>query len=133
MPGRINKGLMSQRLTAILLVLLIGVLIVIGFLYWDKIFERPYVAVHLSNGDTYFGQLYRFPHFELRDVHVIQPVADAENPDQTSLQVVPLNLIAFWGPDKLQLNRAQIIFTAKIGKDSQVMNVIQKLKEVPAQ
>ncbi|MFH1694436.1 MAG: hypothetical protein ABH880_01630 [Patescibacteria group bacterium] len=133
MAKRIKNKLMSKKIVIILSVLFLGVLLVGGYLYADKILTKSYVAVHLTNGDTYFGQLDRFPKLQLGDVHVIQPVPDSENPGQTTLQVVPLNLIAFWGPDKLQINRDQVVFIAKIGEDSQVMQVIRRYKETPVQ
>ena len=115
----------------ILTTVLLIALIFLGIIYFDKVFERPYVAVHLTNGDTYFGQLYRFPKLQLGDVYVIQPTTDPGDSTNTILQVVPLNLIAFWGPDKLQLNRSQVVFIAKVGEDSQVMDVIRRSKEAP--
>ena len=129
---RIKKEKPTVRKSVFILttVLLIA-LIFLGIIYFDKVFERPYVAVHLTNGDTYFGQLYRFPKLQLGDVYVIQPTTDPGDSTNTILQVVPLNLIAFWGPDKLQLNRSQVVFIAKVGEDSQVMDVIRRSKEAP--
>jgi hypothetical protein len=132
MPKIKESGSIMKKVVLTLAVLLVLALVVLGFIYWDKIFGRSYVAVHLTNGDTYFGQLYRFPKLQLGDVHVIQPMADPNDSTKTILQVVPLNLVAFWGPDKLQLNRDQVIFIGKVGSDSQVMQVIKKSKEAAA-
>jgi hypothetical protein len=109
-------------------VLLLISLIAAGVFYFDAVAGHPYVAVQMTNGDMYFGRLYRFPKLQLGNVYVIQPMADQSDTTKTILQVVPLDSITFWGPDKLELNDEQIVFIAKVGENSQVMNAIQGIR-----
>ena len=112
----IGKG--KWKTTIIVAVLIVAALAVA--MYVAQTINKPYVAVLLTSGDLYIGQASYFPSFVLTDVHSLQAVPDPENPDQVLPQLVPLDL-SVWAPDKININRDEIVFTTSVGKDSQVM------------
>jgi len=89
--------------------------------------EGKLKGVVLDNGDLYFGRLSYFPRLTLHDAYTIQAIFDAEAPDQTGYQVVPLEN-SIWSPNKIFLNHDKIVFTGDVGEDSQVMQIINQQK-----
>ena len=113
-----------SKLNKILIFLVIVLLMALGVvLYRQKGgFENPYYAVYLSSGDVYFGKLRHFPELALTDVWFLKR---NENNSQ-----IPVSLSkftdAFWSPDdELRLNSDNVIWTAKLRDDSQVVQAIK--------
>ncbi len=129
-PRQQKRSPINRKIFFGLVVLLLITFAALGFVYYNQAFTRPYVAVHLTSGDIYFGQLYHFPRFQLGDVHVVQSMADPNDETQTILQIVPLKLVTPWSPDKLQLNRDQVISISEVEEESQVMDAIRESKTV---
>jgi len=118
-----------------IILIVIGALIVLGSIsvavlavykpdYIKSLFNKPYTAVYLSSGEMYIGKLSTFPDMTLTDAYLLQVVADTSNPSGKSLQLAPLK-DAIWSPTELHFNRDQVIFTAPVRDDSQV---VQKIK-----
>ena len=108
---------------AVAMTFTVVVLLLAGAYIW-RITPRPYSAVILASGDVYFGQLSYFPRLSLSDPYTLQTVADPNNPEQVTSQIVPLDLLV-WSPNKLFLNRDQVISISRVGEDSQVMQLIR--------
>lgn len=122
-----------SKLNKILLVLVVVLLVILAVvIYWQKVgFEKSYWAVYLNTGDLYFGQLSRFPRLALSDVWFLQRnVDDEENPFSLSkFERV------FWEPEnKIYINEKNIVWKAKLKKDSQFLNYIKNPQaQQPAQ
>jgi len=101
------------------------VALLLSGLYIWKITPRPYSAVVLTTGDVYFGKVSYFPMMTISDVYIIQATENPENPAQPSLQLLPLNTASVWAPEELVLNRDQVVSVSKIGKSSQLMELIE--------
>lgn len=113
-----------SKLNKILLVLVVVLFVsLLAVVYWQRVgFERNYYAVYLSTGDLYFGQLSYSPKLSLQNAYLLQ-----RNPND---QQNPLSLQkfenAFWGPqDKIYINDDNIIWKAKLKKDSQVVQYMK--------
>ncbi|MBN2197714.1 hypothetical protein JW698_00740 [Candidatus Wolfebacteria bacterium] len=110
-----------SKLNKILLVVVIVLLIALaGVFYWQKEgFQKSYWAVYLNTGDFYFGKISRFPKLSLTDVWFLQRnVQDEENP----LSLARFDQV-FWTPEnKVYLNNENVIWKAKLKKDSDIVN-----------
>ncbi|KKQ41487.1 MAG: hypothetical protein US60_C0038G0013 [Microgenomates group bacterium GW2011_GWC1_37_8] len=126
MAEKKNKKL--GTLPTVLLILLAVVLLFAGAYIW-KITPRPYSAVVLTNGDIYFGQVSYFPKFSLTNAYILQIASDPNNPEQAVPQIVPTDLL-LWAPEKLVLNRDQVLSISEVGEDSQVMELIRSRSAV---
>ena len=85
-------------------------------------FGNSYYAVYFTSGDLYFGKLNYFPRPALTDVHFLERGGAA---DQSSLKVAKFSQ-AFWGPeDKIYLNDQNILWKAKLKKDSPILQSIK--------
>ena len=128
---KIQQQIMS-KLNKILLIIVIVLLIALGVvLYWQRGgFQESYWAVYLDTGDIYFGKLHRFPKLSLSDVWFLQRNnQDAQNP----FSLAKLEQ-AFWGPeDKIYLNEKNIVWKAKLRKESQVLQSIKSSAAVQSQ
>ncbi len=124
---------MSKKIKIILLVL--ALVIVIGSVslaalsiykpdVLRNVFNKPYSAVYLSTGEMYIGKLSIFPRHTLTDAYLLQIVPDQTDPTKKSFQLAPLK-DALWSPQEIHLNKDNIIFTAPIRDDSQVVKTIK--------
>lgn len=94
----------------------VAVTVVVRF----RVDNRRYVAVYLSSGEMYFGELKKFPRLALTRVHMLQQTNDKEKP-------FALQKLAgvFWEPeDALLLNDEQIVWMATLRRDGQVARYI---------
>jgi len=81
-------------------------------------------AVYLSTGDIYFGQLTWFPWPRLKSVWYLDRSVDPKT-NEPRINLSPLRG-TFWGPvDELRLNSKEIVFTARLRSDSQVVSAMQ--------
>ena len=120
---KINKRVLWIGVPALVVLILLTIVLL------DLYYPRPYMAVYLTNGSTYFGELQHFPYLVLKDIYVVQTVVDEENPDQTSFQIIPMKDLAFWAPEELALSRSQIMFISRVSEGSQVMQAINQYKQ----
>lgn len=86
---------------------------------------EPYYAVQMENGDLYFGKITRFPKFGLKEVYIVQSVADPTNPLGSSLRITPLNQATIWNTDRIELNRDRVVSISKVDEGSEVMQAIK--------
>jgi len=105
------------------IVVLLGVLLGIGFIYLIKK-QSNYYAVFLNNGAIYFGKLSTFPRLRLDNAIFIQ----ADQNGQRSIQEFK---DAFWMPKgTIYLNRDSILFIAPLDKKSPLISLIEQ-KQIP--
>jgi len=114
----------------ILFVGLIAVIIIlVGILAWQKIkISRPYYAVYLTTGDLYFGEVSRFPFLTLSNAWLIQ----RDPSSQTGELKLTEFKNAFWSPaGTMRLSKYNIVWIAKLSKDSPVVKYIQQGNQLP--
>ncbi|MDD5430775.1 MAG: hypothetical protein PHP03_00925 [Candidatus Pacebacteria bacterium] len=103
--------------TIIILAIIIAVLInKVGS--WKS--EKKYAAVHLITGDTYFGELHKFPRMSMTNVVYIE-----ENQETGELTVKKLT-DSVWAPkEPIYINDEQVEFWAFLQSDSDVVKAIE--------
>jgi hypothetical protein len=89
-----------------------------------RFFNKPYSAVYLSSGEMYIGKLSTFPNLVLTNIYLFKIVPDPSDATKKAYQLVPLKNTP-WSPDKIYLNKDQVIFTAPIRDDSQVAQALK--------
>ncbi len=132
----------KRKRLIIALVVIIVIVFAWALYYFDIIpanllpsLNDTYQAVFLTNGQVYFGKLYRenssFP--ILREVYYLQ-VAQSPQPLQEG-QVPPanINLVKLGGElhgpqDIMQINRDQILFIEDLKSDSKVAQAIKQFQ-----
>lgn len=110
-----------NTLNKILLALIILLIVALGALVYVQkgLWEKPYYAVYLSTGDLYFGQLAG---------NYLSNALLLQQSDKNGTQSVVLSEFkkAFWGPDGgVALNPEQIVWKAKLGGESQIIEFIK--------
>ncbi len=115
----------NKILVAVIVVL---VLVLAGVVVWQTWIAGPsYYAVYLRTGDLYFGELSRFPSFELQHVYMLQ--VNAQN-NQNPISVQKFTNV-FWGPeDSIKLNRDEVVWYTKLKSDSQLVKLIASNPEL---
>jgi len=105
------------------------IIILVGILAWQKIkISRPYYAVYLTTGDLYFGGLSRFPFLTLSSAWLIQ----RDPSSQTGELKLTEFKNAFWSPaGTMRLSKYNIVWIAKLSKDSPVAKYIQQGNQLP--
>lgn len=94
-----------------------------------------YQAVFLSNGQVYFGKLYRAgnQYAVLRDIYYLQvtqppqPIQPGETPP-ANVNVVKLGGELHGPEDEMRINRDHILFVEDLKNDSRVLTAIDQLK-----
>ena len=97
--------------------------------------SAEYQAVFLTNGQVYFGKLYREGHQieVLKDIYYLQvtqapqPIREGETPPSN------INLVKLGGElhdptDEMRINRDQVLFVEDLKADSKVIAAINQLK-----
>jgi hypothetical protein len=95
-----------------------------------------YQAVFLTNGQVYFGKLYkdRSQYPVLRDIYYLQvtqppqPLQPGEVPP-ANINVVKLGAELHGPNDEMRINRDSILFIEDLKDDSRVVTAIKQLKE----
>ena len=105
------------------------IIILVGILAWQKIkITRPYYAVYLTTGDLYFGEVSRFPFLTLSNAWLIQ----RDPSSQTGELKLTEFKNAFWSPaGTMRLSKYNIVWIAKLSKDSPVVKYIQQGNQLP--
>ncbi len=109
------------KIALIVAIILLMVLIYVSFADKTKAIKNPYYAVYLRTGDMYFGKLSRFPKLTLSDVWYLQASMD----EQGGLNLIKYSNAIFGPVDKMEINSDNIVWTAKLRDDSQVVKFIQ--------
>ncbi len=116
---------MLKNKNNLILILALVILAIAVFIVWSGkniSFQRPYYAVYLQTGDMYFGHLCRFPRLTLTDIYFLQQV---QNEGEMGLSLQKFEQAAFAPQDKMELNRSNIVWIAKLQPDSQVVQFIE--------
>ena len=97
--------------------------------------HRNYQAVFLTNGQVYFGKLYRenskYP--TLREVYYLQVTQPPQPLQAGETPPANINLVKLGGElhspqDEMRINRGQILFIEDLMPDSRVVQAIQQLQ-----
>ena len=123
--------LKSNKINIILIIVSVMLAVALaGIITWRVVEGRGvYHAVFLRTGDLYFGRLTRFPTFGLKNVYFIQSTGDEANP----LSIQKFTNV-FWGPeDTLQINKKEVVWTAKIKKDSELARLLKENPDLRTQ
>ena len=125
---------------------LLGLVVVIALLgYYGEfvvpirilsLFHGDYQGVFLTNGQVYFGKLYReggkYP--VLRDIYYLQitqspqPIRENETPP-SNINLVKLGGELHGPSDEMRINREQILFIEDLESNSRVIEAIKQYKE----
>lgn len=140
----------QNKLTWIVLAVVVAALIVSAVLFRDKLFPSKmkqqsssgYQAVFLTNGQVYFGKLSESTsmYVNLKDIYylqVTQPVQgpkDAEQPtppQQAQIQLVKLGSELHGPQDEMQINRDQVLFFEDLKEEGRVVQAIREYQKNP--
>ena len=112
----------KNNLILLLAIVVLAIAVYISFVGKSFSFRRTYYAVYLRTGDMYFGHLSRFPHLALTNVSYFQ---QTRNGKKVGLTIQKFEKAAFAPQDKLELNRSNVVWIAKLQPDSQVVKYIE--------
>ncbi|HOK35541.1 MAG TPA: hypothetical protein PLL80_01205 [Candidatus Pacearchaeota archaeon] len=123
----------KKIITYILLVIVIGVCVYLGYAFGKKIppfgSTEKYQIVQFSSGEVYYGKLQMFPCCKLSDVYFIKQVPATEEGEESSTQLLPFTSMFFEPKNAIYFDRSQIIWWANLSPDSQVIKSIKGLRE----
>ncbi len=112
----------KNNLILLLAIVILAVAVLITWKGKNISLQRPYYAVYLRTGDMYFGHLSRFPRLALTNVYFLQ---QTQNGGKTGLTIQQFKKAAFAPQDKIELNRSNVIWIAKLQPDSQIVQYIE--------
>lgn len=122
---------MSKRqifIFGIPITLLVIIVILLGIVWrGSRTSERPYYIVYFTSGEMYVGHVSTFPFFKLTDAYLLHVAPAASDSAKNNIQLTPLKS-AIWAPQKLYVNRDQVIFYGPLANDSKVMEAIPAKK-----
>jgi hypothetical protein len=119
---------MARKTSLNILWIILGAVAVLGIVAYVviSIFFKPYMAVYLTTGDIYFGKVSNFPCIKISDAWFLQRSEDGNLGLQKFSDAV-------WLPTgEIKISRDQVVFTAKLSKDSPIIQAIEG-KAVPQQ
>ena len=113
--------------------IIIGALVIltIGFFIYSEmnIEKKPWSVIYLTTGEIYVSKISCFPKFQISDnAYILQDVkvpAEEGMEPQTSFQLTPIQE-ALWAPEKLYVNRRQVVFYGPVKEDSKVGDAIKE-------
>jgi len=126
-----------------ILTIVLAVVVLAGVVYYLNLlpvavlalFHADYQAVFLTNGQVYFGKLYkessRYP--ILRNVYYLQvtqapqPIREGE-PQPQNINLVKLGGELHGPQDEMRISRNQILFIEDLKSDSRVVQAIEKFQ-----
>ena len=123
----------SLVITGILVILVLA----LGYCAYSEmnIAKKPWSVVYLATGEIYVGKISCFPKFQIsNDAYILQvvkvPVEQIEGQEPTgetttSFQLTPIQ-DALWAPEKLYINRDQVIFYGPVLETSKVGEAIKE-------
>jgi len=130
----INKILTIVLAVVVLVVIVYYLnLLPVSVLAW---FHGDYQAVFLTNGQVYFGKLYkegsRYP--VLRDVYYLQVTQAPQPIREGETQPQNINLVKLGGElhgpqDEMRVSRDQILFIEDLKSDSRVVQAIEQFQK----
>lgn len=148
-----NRG---SKLPWIILGVVVVVLLVVGFMFRDKLMGKGgemaegknsgYQAVFLTNGQVYFGKLSGIngKYATLTDIYYLQvttppglqgsaqqTAAQQQQQQQAKLELVKLGKELHGPVDSMKINRDQILFFEDMTEDGQVMQAIRTNQKNP--
>ena len=114
-----GQGL-NKKITV--LVILVVALVLAGFYG----FKPEYRAVYMTTGELYLGKYYAWPQAKLVEARLLQVTQDEERPFVLSRFSESL-----WQPaGDVYINRKQIVWTAPIALNSEMINFLAQEKQV---
>ena len=104
-------------------------------LFFYAPFHQNYQSVFLSNGQVYFGKLYReegrYP--VLKDIYYLQVTQPPQPLQEGQVPPTNINLVKLGGElhgptDEMRINRDQILFIEDLSEGSRVLDAIVQYK-----
>jgi len=117
----------NKYLLIICFCLLLFVLVSFYFNWQEK---ENYSVVYLSTGEIYIGKLSYFPKLTLTDAYLLQVLKDPSDSTKNTFQLAPLSE-ALWSPERIYLNREQVIFSGPMNESSKAFQAIKNGTSVP--
>lgn len=119
--------------------LLLGMLLGGWYFYQQSssyIKSDKYQAVFLTNGQVYFGKLYKLDRerYRLNDIFYLQAQSNANNPQATAeaqtsdVQLVKLGSEVHGPEDEMIIGKEQVLFFENLKKDGKVTESINKYR-----
>ena len=124
------KNMSKSKLFIGLIVLILLILVlVLGYMVFVKNnqSQKSYSVVYLASGEVYVGQLSLYPKMSLSDAYVLQVTQDPKDTSKNNFRLASLK-DALWSPDKIYLNKEQVIFYGKVGEGSQIDKTLKQAK-----
>ena len=120
---------MKKYVNVVIIVLLVLV-ILSGAWLASALSAKKYSVVYLASREIYIGRLHTFPRLMLEDAYVLQALpADntvvAEGTTKPTQELFPLSGKA-WAPEKIYLNRDQILFYGPLSENSESGKAIRE-------
>ncbi len=144
----------ASRMPWMVLAVIVVVLVIVGFLFRDKLMGKKagapagsstYQAVFLTNGQVYFGKLSETEkdYLTLKDIYYLQVVqpplqGSGQSAQPAQPQASPqISLVKLGnelhGPvDEMHISRPQVLFFEDLKSDGQVVQAIEKYKANPS-
>lgn len=144
----------SSKMPWIILIVVVVAIVVLGFLFRDKLFTNKaatnvvkssgYEAVFLTNGQVYFGKLSdaNKEYATLKDIFYLQVIQQpglqssgqtttAEANTQSQISLVKLGNELHGPVDEMHISKSQILFYEDLKEDGQVAKAIKDYKANP--
>ncbi|MEK7120231.1 MAG: hypothetical protein AAB824_01695 [Patescibacteria group bacterium] len=124
------KNMSKSKLFVGLGVLILLVLVlVLGYMTFVKNnqSQKSYSVVYLTSGEVYVGQLSLFPKMSLSNVYLLQVAKDSKDASKNNFSLAPLKE-SLWSPNRVYLNRGQVIFYGKVGEGSKIAETLKQAK-----
>jgi hypothetical protein len=135
MTKKILKIVVGAVVALILLVVVLDYFNLIPVNFLPRLEGNKYQAVFLTNGQVYFGKLYRqnggYP--VLREVYYLQVTQPPQLLQEGAAPQTNINIIKLGGElhgpeDEMRINRQNILFIEDLKADSRVVQAIEQLK-----
>ena len=110
------------KISLIIAIIILAVLVYLSFIDKTKAIKNPYHAVYLRTGDMYFGKISYFPKFVLSDIWFLQ----ANALEQKEIDIVKFTNAIFGPIDRMEINKKDIIWIAKLRDDSDLVGFIEQ-------
>jgi hypothetical protein len=117
---------MNQQQKPLFMAVGIIVIFLVGFYIYTQgqISSKPWSVVYMNTGRLYIGKVTTFPSMQLHQAYSVEKGSDPSNVQKETVQLVPLS-DATWAPQKLYINKDQVIFWGPIEENSVAAKAIK--------
>jgi len=112
----------NKRIAVIAIVVII-LLVIIGYFTGFLGNRNDYSIVYLASSEIYVGKVRTFPVFQLKDAYIFRVIQDEKDPEKSNFSLVPVSE-ALWAPEKLYINKDQILFHGLLLETSSIAKTL---------